>query len=434
MSSIVIKGRLTSYRAVMSPKVLHVSTYDANSGAGRAAHGLHTALRQLEVDSRMLVASSDTHDSAVTSLTNRAQLRWRLAQRADRFIWNLQRSPNTTWRSPAVFGALSADVINRSSADIVNLHWITNGFISIKEIGRIRKPIVWSMYDMWSFTGTEHYGVDVDHARWLEGYSARNRALGESGLDIDLRTWQRKQKHFKQPMTLVPSSAWLENRVSRSNLAREKGWAVARIPHVVDTQTFAPMTRNVARSYFGLPEDTPIVLFLASGGVHDRRKGWDLLDAAIGTLRDEFGVQAHVAIAGSVPPDFAVRSRTPAHILGSVHGNEQLRTLYAAADVVAVPSRDDTMPLTAMEAQACGIPVAAFNIGGLPDIIEHQSTGYLAIPFYQADLARGLHSLITGINSPFSDKARDRAKSLWSPDVVARQYLDLYQRVLSARD
>ena len=433
MSRIVMEGISTSYRALMSPKVLHVSTYDANSGAGRAAHGLHTALRQLDVDSRMLVASSDTHDPAVTSLANQVELRWRLAQRADRLIWELQQSPNTTWRSPAFFGALSAAAINRSSADIVNLHWVTNGFISIKEIGRIRKPIVWSMYDMWSFTGTEHYGVDVEHARWLEGYSTRNRAPGESGIDIDLQAWRRKQKHFNQPMTLVPSSAWLEDRVSRSKLAQDKGWTVARIPHVVDTQTFAPMNRSAARSQFGLPNDSPIVLFLASGGVQDKRKGWDLLDAALGTLRDDFGVQAHVAIAGSVLSDFSMRSRTPAHILGSVNGNEQLRTLYAAADVVAVPSRDDTMPLTAMEAQACGIPVAAFNIGGLPDIIEHQSTGYLAIPFDQADLARGLYSLMTRNDSSFSDKARDRAVSLWSSAVVARQYLDLYQGVLSAR-
>jgi glycosyltransferase involved in cell wall biosynthesis len=413
-------------------KVLHVSTYDGQGGAGRAAYALHRALLGVDVDSRMLVASSSSGDHTVTELAGSANTRWRAAQQADRRVWDLQKSPNTAWRSPAAFGALSADMINRSSADVVNLHWVTNGFLSINQIGRITKPIVWSMYDMWTFSGTEHYGADTADARWRQGYTRDNRLAGESGVDIDRWAWERKTKHWTASMHMIPASTWLEDRVEASALRRAKPWKVTRIPHVIDTQVFTPMDQAQARAEFDLPADTPLVLFLASGGVHDQRKGWDLLDQALVALRAD-APDVEVVIAGPVPERLQGLSGVPVHLVGEIRGSERLRALYASASVVAVPSREDTMPLTAMEAQACGVPVVAFGIGGLPDIVEHEATGYLARAFDPADLAAGLAHVLGAAPETMATKARARAVNAWSPTVVAGSYLDVYQAALAAR-
>jgi glycosyltransferase involved in cell wall biosynthesis len=415
----------------MSMKVLHVSTYDSQSGAARAAYALHRALRGNSIDSKMLVASSASGDPTVTELSGSGNRRWRASQQADRRVWDLQKSPNTAWRSPALFGALNARTINQSSADVVNLHWVTNGFITIKQIGLITKPIVWSMYDMWSFSGTEHYGADTPDARWRSGYTRHNRLSGETGVDIDRLAWDRKAKHWNQPMNMVPASSWLEDRVASSAMCDLLNWNITRIPHVIDTEVFAPMDQIAARAEFSLPPDVPLILFLASGGVQDQRKGWDLLDAALLKLFPQIP-DLEVVIAGPVPPGFRTSSGVPVHLVGEVVGSEKLRALYAAASMVAVPSREDTMPLTAMEAQACGAPVVAFRIGGLPDIVDHQVTGYLAEPFDPGDLAAGLAAMLVGTERPVAERARDRAVRLWSPNVVAGSYTELYQTAIAA--
>ena len=356
-------------------------------------------------------------------------MRFRAASLADRQLWRLQKSPVQTWRSPAQFGSLSARDINRSAADVVNLHWVTDGFLSVKEIGRITKPIVWSLYDMWPFAGTEHYGADTPDARWRTGYTAANRPLDESGIDLDRRTWEAKRASWTRPMHMVPASTWLADRVEQSALMGT--WPTTRIPHVVDTDAFAPMDRAEARRSLGLPADRPVILFLASAGITDRRKGFDLLDEALPPVLAQHP-DATVMIVGPVANGYQGTARDALIWRGSITGNAALRLHYCAADVTAVPSREDNMPLTAMESQSCGTPVVAFEIGGLPDIVSHHQTGSLASPFAVDELAEGLvQALFDSVHDRnWSRAARDRALSTWSRPVVVERYQRLYEDAL----
>lgn len=407
-------------------KVLHVSTYDANGGAGRAAHALHAAMREQGISSSMLVAHKSTDDRYVHAIEGRRAQQWRLSQFMDRRLWDLQKSANASWRSPAVFGAISAEVINSSGADIVNLHWVTNGFLSIKEISRITKPTVWSLYDMWVVGGAEHYGLD-DGSRLREGYSKGNRPTADKGLDIDHMTWNRKQKYWQQPRFLVPASNWLAKAAKASALT--SNWPSRTIAHVVDTASFTPTSQAAARASMGLPADVPIVLFLSSAGITDHRKGWDLLEQAMPAVLAQHP-NAAVAVAGPRPSAAAMPAHLPIHWLGEVRGNQALRDLYASADVVAVPSREDNMPLTAMEAHSVGVPVAAFAIGGLPDIVVDGQTGILAPPFDVAALSEGISRLLSD-GQGFGARARAHAIATWSPEVVVAQYQEVYEGLLS---
>jgi glycosyltransferase involved in cell wall biosynthesis len=374
------------------------------------------------VPSRMRVASRTVDDATVTSGSD---LKFRVANRLEHELWRLQRTPVKTWRSPARFGSLSATDINRSGADVVNLHWVTDGFLSVDEIGKITKPIVWSLYDMWPFAGTEHYGADKPDARWRSGYTKDNRPVDEGGIDLDRLTWQAKRKHWLTPMQIVPASTWLQDRAGASELMRS--WPITRIAHVIDCDSFAPMDPTDARRALNLPVDRPLILFLASAGIRDDRKGFDLLEEALPIVRESHPDVAVVAV-GPKEDGYTSPSGVPLLWQGSVRGDEALRLQYAAADVTVVPSREDNMPLTAMEAHSCGTSVVAFDIGGLPDIVSHHETGYLAEPFDTLSLATGLSQALGDAqhDRAWSRAARARSLATWSRERVVAQYLDLY--------
>ncbi|MCF8557897.1 MAG: glycosyltransferase [Candidatus Nanopelagicales bacterium] len=397
----------------MPPTVLHLSTYATNGGAARAATALHSAMLQEGIRS---------------TLTTAHGTRFRITSELDRRLWRLQRSPTQTWRSPARFGSLSAKEINASDADVVNLHWVTDGFLSIEQIGRITKPIVWTLYDMWTFCGTEHYGVDAPDARWRAGYTKANRPSSESGWDLDRDAWERKRRHWLST-AVVPASTWLTQAAQGSALIQD--WPISRIPHVVDATAFAPMEKGTAREALGLPQDVPLILFLASAGIADDRKGWDLLELALPAVKAAHpGVQ--VVVVGPSRPDYLSPSGVPIQWRGSIAGDEALRLHYSACDVTATPSREDNMPLTAMEAQTCGRPVVAFDIGGLPDIVVHHETGFLAPEGDIDALATGLGQALEDAQGEnrWGRGARERALATWSGPVVVRQYLDVYEQVM----
>jgi len=411
------------------PTVLHLSTYDANGGAGRAAYALHSAMRAAGVDSTMRVArKAENAQKFDPTVTAGSDLRFRAANRLDRQLWRLQSSPNDTWRSPARFGSLSAADVNRSNADVVNLHWVTAGLLSIKEIGRIEKPIIWSIYDMWPFSGTEHYGVDAPDARWRRGYTKTNRPKDERGVDIDLHAWEQKRQLWS-PSQVVAASTWMHDAVQASALMHD--WPVSTIAHVIDCDIFQPTEMFAARNSLGLPTEVPLILFLAGGGIHDPRKGWDLLEQALVRITPTFPT-VEVVIVGPIDEAYTNPSGTPIHWRGNVDSNETLALHYNAANVTIVPSREDNMPLTAMEAQSCGKPVVAFAIGGLTDIVDHNSTGHLAEANNTDDLAQGIINAINDSqhDNTWGQNARARALETWSPATVVNQYLDVYEQAL----
>ena len=408
----------------MPLKVLHLSTFDTNGGAARAAYSLHRAMLHEGISSSMWVGRKGSDDPTVQQVSGG---RIQVTSALDRQLWKLQRSTLKTWRSPARFSALSAEQINRSGSDIVNLHWVTDGFLSIEEIGKIRKPIVWSMYDMWPFSGTEHYGTDQLDSRWRSGYSPRNRPYDESGFDLDRWTYKRKFQHWRtgsQAIHMAPASTWLMEATQQSALMGD--FPITKIPHVIDTEVFSPMSRSEARYKLGIQTNAPLALFLASAGTGDKRKGWDLLDQAVSEVLPRVP-DLNILIVGPQSNWISPISEAPIHWHGQVGSNRELALLYNAADVTVVPSREDNMPLTAMEAQSCGRPVVAFSIGGLADIVDDGATGFLAPRNDTHQLARCLLEALTGYQATkeMGIRARLRAESLWSNKPVVNAMTEL---------
>jgi glycosyltransferase involved in cell wall biosynthesis len=301
------------------------------------------------------------------------------------------------------------------------LHWVQGETLSIAEIGRLRKPVVWTLHDMWSFCGAEHLAQD---SRWRDGYRKNNRPGHEHGIDLNRWTWNRKRRHWKQPMHIIAPSRWMASCVRESALMR--GWPVTVIPNPIDTGRWQPLQQTLARRLLGLPTLAPLLLFGTFGANAAPHKGFDLLQAALERLRaevPEFQLVVFGQHRPKDPPDLGF----PVHYMGYLHDDLSLQALYCAADILVLPSRQDNLPNTGIESLACGTPVVAFNASGLPDIVDHRETGYLARAFDPDDLARGVIWVLENTKAlGLRDKARAVAVERFSYPAVAEKYQVVY--------
>jgi len=396
-------------------KVLLVSHSDGGGGAGRAAHRLLHALDSTDVDAVLAADSGLTRDPHVLPLSNSVTQRARLGveQLADKII--RPRDPRNY--SAAAAGALTPALIRRTAASVVNLHWTAFGAASIAQMGRINAPSVWTLHDMWVLGGGEHY-------------------YGSGKEDVN-GTWvlKRKRKHWVSPQILVSPSRWLRDRAAESPVVND--WPIYVVPNPIDLDTFCPQEAARAKVSLGLDPANPTILFALTNDLNDPRKGADLLAGALQKLPAKWGEKSptlQVAILGHAnAPAHWPALPFPTHWLGRTFEDEKVATAYAAADVVAVPSRMDNLPQVATEAGACGRPVVAFDVGGLPDIVEHRQTGYLARPEDAEDFAQGLHWVVTNphVSLELGQEARRKAERAWSYSSVSTQYQSIYREAIA---
>ncbi|MDA3022800.1 MAG: glycosyltransferase [Actinomycetota bacterium] len=414
-------------------KSLLLSHSDGGGGAGRAAYRLQQALVAAGVDSRMHVDFKDSEDPLVTRNQGPfADLARRLRITIEEVPAVLAKHPQPQLFAPGMMSAISARRINASDADIINAHWTNFGYLSIGQIARITKPFVWSLHDMWAFTGGRNYAPDNADARWRTGYRKDNRRPQEHGWDIERWVAGRKERAWTRPHHVITSSTWMSKLAAESPLLAE--WPVHVIPNAVDTQTYAPMASQSARTRFGINPGASLVVVALPTHLDDPRKGFDLLKQALAHLvrasRQSSGVELAVVGHGQAPVDWPA-GLPPTHWLGYLD-DQGCVDAYNAADVVVVPSRQDNSPQTATEALSCGAPVVAFRTSGLPDFVTHRETGYLAQPEDPIDLAAGIEWVLADAQrrSALASRARDRAVELWSAEVVGKAHRQLFESII----
>ena len=410
-------------------KVLQLNYSDINGGAARAAYRIHHSLRSSGIDSQMRVNVASSGDWTVQGPnTKRAKAICLVRPQLVSPLRMLLRTSNPILHSPAALPSRWHEQINASNVDLVHLHWVQGEMLSVSSIPRIRKPIVWTLHDMWAFSGAEHY--TTDH-RWRDGYRRDNRPIHESGFDLNRWTWLRKRKHWRKPLQIVCPSKWLAQCVSDSALMAD--WPVSVVPNPIDTDRWKPINQRLARQLLDLPQDCPLLLFGAIGGGNDPRKGIDLLFGALALLRNESSLQnLQIVVFGQLAPELPQQLGFPVHYTGHLHDDLSLCVLYSATDVFVIPSRQDNLPNTGLESHSCGTPVVAFNTGGMSDIIDDRVTGVLADPFEPASFASAIRWVLDDDSRrvAMGVAARERAERLWQPERVARLYADVYKRAM----
>ena len=411
------------------PSVLHICHNDNSGGAAMAAYNIHRALLAAGSTSRMLVHRKLTTDSTVQTVrsANRFILQ-ATREHLSRRIMRKQHSMNPVLHSLNLFPSGYLKHIRRFSGCVVNLHWLGNETISIAEISRIDKPVIWTLHDMWAMCGAEHYDDPLRPGRFMRGYYSNTRHPDHKGWDIDRWMWERKRRHLAdKPLIFVAPSRWMANCVRQSQIFGRHRIEV--IPYSLDRSRFRPIDRRAARQLLGIDPDRRVIVFGALYGTRDRRKGFHLLETALHQLVDAgWGETTDLLVFGMSAPRDPPALGMRVHFTGHLSDDISLSVVYSAGDVMVVPSVIENLAQTALEAMACGTPVVAFDGTGTSDIVDHEVNGYLARPNYTEDLRDGIAWVVSDADRHrgLSVAARKKIERAFSPRVVAQRYLDLY--------
>ena len=408
-------------------RVLHLCYTDGRSGAGIGAFRLHQAMVRHGVDSWLVVAHKFTKDKRVVRMP-RPQWRFRPITRLNSAIFHTQTSGNPVYKSLNIFPTGTAAFLNRLGGDVIQMHWVGNHTISIGEITRLKAPVFWKLPDMWAFSGTEHYMLPADPPRFEEGYRRDNRPKHETGIDLNAWLWRYKKWRWRNAsFSIVCPSRWLADCARRSVLFRQRD--ITWIPNPVDLSLYRPIPKDEARAVFDLPRDRRLILFASLNATADPRKGYHHLTAAIGRLADLVDPNAtDLVVLGDDARQTTTMGGFTVHSLGKIFDEERIARAYNAADLFVLPTEADNLPNSVKEATACGIPCVGFDVGGMPDMVAHKETGYLARPYDAEELAAGIAWVLERTGAELSAKVRARAAELHDPGRCVERYLDLYRR------
>ena len=405
--------------------ILIVNTSDIHGGAAIAAFRLMNALLREGEHVKMLVRDKQSAHTAVIAADSKLQNRLNFyLERGVIFLRNGFTKQYLFDISIANRGLSITDLPAFREADVIHLHWINQGMLSLDEIGRIiasGKKVVWTMHDMWPFTGICHHAA---------GCTRYERSCGEcpylktpSRNDLSHQLFLTKQTVYARgEITFVACSHWLKELAAKSPLTA--GHQVVSIPNPIDTAVYSPMDKREARQRLNLPADKKIVLF-AAVNASDPRKGMDYLAEASRIMAQQHD-DILFLIAGNDGEELGKRLSLPARSLGYV-APQDMPGVYNAADLFVTPSLQENLPNTIMEAMACGTPCVGFHTGGIPEMISHGTNGYVAVYRDAADLAKGILRILFGNDAGLlSAEARRKVVEEYSQEKIAQRYRQLY--------
>lgn len=396
-------------------KIVILNTSERTGGAAVAAGRLGKALKQAGIQVDKLVRDD--------TWLNRFRFYW---ERLIIFLCNHLNRKNLFAVSIANTGTDLSGNPSIKEADIIHLHWINQGFLSLKDIEalvKLNKPIVWTMHDMWPCTGICH------HARDCEKFQTGCQScffLKSKGKDLSTSVFDKKLSLYKDAnITFVGCSRWLSGRAKKSYLLQDK--TVLSIPNPIDTEVYHPMGQGTARELLGLPSGKKLLLFGALN-VTDKRKGIDYLIAALRKIEKP---DVELVVFGQVKDDIRGLFPVPIHSMGYLSDESKIVTLYNAVDIFITSSLEENLPNTIMESMACGTPCVGFEIGGIPEMIDHKINGYVTNYKDANDLANGIQWVLEhGDRQALSDACVKKVQGNYTEKVVAKQYMALYKKLL----
>ena len=322
-------------------------------------------------------------------------------------------------------------------ADVIHLHWVNQGMLSLKGIRKIMysgKPVVWTMHDMWPATGICHLTLSCRHfitrchnCQYLPGGGGCN--------DLSWKIWSVKRRMLRfGNINFVACSRWLEGEAKSSALLQ--GQQVTSIPNPIDTHVFCPGDRRAARQEEHLPEDKQLMLFVCQR-VTNRYKGMQYLIEACQQLAKEHPEMCEttgVVLLGGHADEVAGLLPFPAYAMGYVSDEHRIARIYQASDMFVLPSLSENLPNTIMEAMACGIPCLAFRVGGIPEEIDHLKNGYVAKYEDAADLAKGIRWILhEADHEKLSQLCVNKVWQNYSQSSVALRYIEVYQQAIAQK-
>lgn len=414
-------------------RIVHVSYTDHQEGAARGAVSLHRSLRDVGLDSKMLcVTGSGTAESVYLLAHGMGTALSRASKTLDRIALRFLGGPAREKFSLNLVGVPLVAAVNGLRPDVVHLHWVGDGMVRPGQLKGFDAPIVWTLRDMWPFTGGCHY--DFGCGRFSDACGRCPLLRGDRTWDASRFLLRRKASAWTDlDITLVALSDWIARQAERSVLFRELPTVV--ISPAVDHRLFRPLEMERAREVLDLPTDGFVIGFVALHPFTDRRKGLGDLLRAVEILRGASpsdDARPWILVVGGEHLPLSRLGHPQILHLPSVREDDRMRTVYAACDILAVPSKQEAFGKVSVEAMACGTPVVAYQGTGFEASVVHGRNGYLARPEDPNDLAKGLAWMMGDRDrlERMGAAALDTALTRFSFTRAAESHRRLYETIL----
>ena len=403
-------------------KILHIAGGKLNSGAFKGANILHQALLELKVDSKIL------NDSPPKStINNKLHLDKNIIFINKKFINMLKNkfflylekflkalylpSPRGTF-TLGLFGFDVTKLQEYKDADIIHIHWLNQGFIKIKSLSKINKPIIWTMRDMWAFSGGSHYTMD------FEKYE-------DSQISKIIKNY--KKKIYNNNFQFIAISDWLKNKAQTSTVLRN--FKVNRIYNNIDTRDFNLIDQEAAKKTLNILTSKQIILYGAQNP-QSKRKGWDIFIKALKKLdKSNF----YLLIFGNfwsqkILDDIGIEYKN----LGFVDNKKIINAIYSSADIFVAPSLQEAFGKTFAESMLCETPVVCFSDTSISEIVDHKVNGYIVENVDADELKDGINWLSKELRNNNYVKGRARPKVIdFDAKIIAKKYIEIYKNTLN---
>ena len=403
-------------------KILHLNYYQTQGGAAIAMQRIHNSLMSQGIDTNILVSSKDSNnprvigpESTFEEIINLLKVSFqRKINRLSVYKSNFSQSFN-------LFPSNILKKIDKINPDIIHLHWIGNEMISIKQLSKIKKPIVWTLHDMWPYCGSEHYSFSDEY---INGFK-KNSFL----FDFNFYTWKLKKKFINSKICFVPTSSWQQNKIKQSYLYKNNFSKLIPLP--LDTNFWKPINKKLSRDILNIKEEN-VILFGGDNLIERKWKGFEIIKKILTdnqniTLKQNtffllFGEDKNIL---QEIKKLGIKYKYFNHIAPNSY---DLKLLYSASDLLLMPSLIESFGQLALEAASCGVPTVCFENTGVTEIVQHLKTGYVAKNNSEADFKNGIEWCLKNKNSiEISNNCTDLVKKKFSYNVVAYKYIELYK-------
>ncbi len=415
--------------------ILLVNKYSSRGGAAIAAFRQYEALKQTTGINVKFLVHEDGSNADIVLADNAVKKQLAFATFAGGRLYDymhLQNKNDKFAYDSATFGVNLKNNKFLQWADLIHLHWLHFGFFSLKTLNyllSLGKPIVWTLHDQWAMTGGCFYPGEC------EGYLGTCINCPMLKTNLAAKVFSRKQQIYAKTGNLhfIAISSWMKNEINKSKLL--SGFPVESIPNAIDTEKYKPLDKNVLAKELGLDPERKRIGFVAFN-VADKRKGAIYLKEALKILQNKLDTDKYeVLVIGKQPENdfFDVKFRVT--YTGYITSQQMMIKYYNLMDVFVIPSLQDNLPNTAMEALACGIPVVGFNIGGIPDMVDHRQNGYLAAARDSAELAQGIAWVLEEGNPILlRSYARQKVTDNFSYEAIGKRLTGFYTKLLKGNE
>ena len=407
-------------------KVVHLTTVD-KSGAGRAAIRVTQALRQNGIDASLLCLHNQSgsqygvkkYNVPKNNLWHRLLYRFHIClpdyKCREKLYSSYKVLDGVHWLHSDIRVERDTEV---ATADIIHLHWVDQ-FVDLPSLlKQAKQPIVWTLHDMTAFSGLCNYYYYYC-PKYKEQCGKCPAIDSDNEADLSRTLWREKRNLYRKylhRLHIVTCSNWLATCARESSLLSKADISV--IPNCVDTEIYYPMLHQV--------EYSVLRLMLGAADAKDPNKGYERLVRIITKFALQTEYRVEVLIVGNNSNDIVLPDNINVVSYGFVDSDMELAKIYNKSDVLLYGSYRDNLPNMIMESMACGVPVVAFPIGGIPDLVEHKETGYLAES--EDDYIEGIKFCVKN-REILGRNSRNKVLREYTPAIVAEKYKKLYLQV-----